>query len=125
MSYIGCQCERRDEYPHYDCVRLDAPDFVKRDFVVIDKCLEHEILHLWSLAIKTTGCCCGHKELLPWVGVRKEYVEKMLELGYIKRTTFDNKGKRSELDIFYPKSIGITSIMADNALNELYEESNK
>ena len=28
--------------------------------VSIDKCLLHEITHLWEIGIKTTGCCCGH-----------------------------------------------------------------
>ena len=51
--------------------------------VNIDKCLLPEILTLWEKGIKTTGCCCGHGLAAAYIGVRCEYREQMLNLGYI------------------------------------------
>lgn len=50
--------------------------------VNIDKCLLPEILRLWEDGIKTTGCCCGHGLLQPYIGVKEEYFDKMIYLGY-------------------------------------------
>jgi len=55
--------------------------------VCIDKCLLPEILFLWERGIKTTGCCCGHDLLPPYIGVKEEYYDKMLELEYKHRDT--------------------------------------
>lgn len=51
--------------------------------VWIDKCLLPEILKLWEMGIKTTGCCCGHgHKSKAFIGVQDEYIPKMKELGY-------------------------------------------
>lgn len=51
----------------------------------IDKCLVEEIKMLHSKGIHTTGCCCGHNEQLPYIGVLSdESVEAMFELGYVR-----------------------------------------
>ncbi|MFT7914870.1 hypothetical protein ACMYLJ_23320, partial [Salmonella enterica subsp. enterica serovar Enteritidis] len=57
----------------------------KRKTVCIDKCLEKEIIYLWSNGIRTTGCCCGHNNVLSYIGVVKEDVPLMKKLGYKKR----------------------------------------
>ena len=28
--------------------------------ICLDFCVAGEVIHLWSLGITTTGCCCGH-----------------------------------------------------------------
>ena len=50
--------------------------------VCIDRCLEDEIKHLWTLGIITNGCCCGHNKLEGFIGVENEFIELMKELGY-------------------------------------------
>jgi len=52
--------------------------------VEIDKCLLPEILKLWEMGIKTTGCCCGHGDSSKaFISVQNEFISKMLDLGYI------------------------------------------
>ena len=46
--------------------------------VSIDKCLLHEITHLWEIGIKTTGCCCGHGDFSKaFISVHPAYTEAM------------------------------------------------
>jgi hypothetical protein len=75
----------------------------------IDICLVGEIKFLWENNIKTTGCCCGHNKKLPYIGVFEEDVDKMIDMGYIKRTNLSNgiKGVFERKDSFYPKTIEI------------------
>ena len=48
--------------------------------VSIDKCLLPEIIQLWEMGIKTTGCCCGHGNInMAYIGVRFEDIDKMKE----------------------------------------------
>lgn len=71
--------------------------------VSIDKCLLHEITHLWEIGIKTTGCCCGHGDLSKaFISVHPAYIEAMKELGY---TTYYNKFNPDAKDHFVPKTI--------------------
>lgn len=69
-------------------------------YVCIDKCLLPEILHLWEMGIKTTGCCCGHgKEEMAFIGVQPEYIEKMKSVGY---RVFYNECRPGDEDSFEP-----------------------
>lgn len=70
-------------------------------FVSIDKCLLKEIVDLWEKGIKTTGCCCGHGEKEPFIGVVPEYIEQMKKLGY--KVQFNPCRPRDE-DTFFPKT---------------------
>lgn len=70
--------------------------------ICIDKCLYDEIEYLWSLGIKTTGCCCGHNKINGFIGVNFDDINKMKILGYtVKR----NEVRLDDEDSFYPKSI--------------------
>lgn len=51
--------------------------------IYVDRCLADEIQSLWNNGITTTGCCCGHNLLLPYIGVIEEDWIRMIELGYI------------------------------------------
>lgn len=53
-----------------------------RDFFYVDTCIAQEIKHLWSLGITTTGCCCGHNKVEPYIGVIPEDIRRMKILGY-------------------------------------------
>jgi len=70
--------------------------------ICIDTCLLKEIQYLWSLGIRTTGCCCGHNILDGYIGVYFEDILKMKQLGY--KVKFNNC-RPSDEDSFYPKSI--------------------
>lgn len=92
-----------------DPTEPDAPPEAKT--VAVDKCLLPEILKLWEIGIKTTGCCCGHgQESMSFIGVQPEYISKMKSLGYKVRF---NECRPSDEDSFVPKT------------NFSYEDANK
>lgn len=70
-------------------------------FVSIDKCLLPEILTLWEMGIKTTGCCCGHGRQEPFIGVTEENIQRMKNLGY--KVQFNSCRPEAE-DSFIPKT---------------------
>lgn len=74
------------------------------------KCLVDEVKHLWSLGIETNGCCCGHNEKVAYIGVYDEYIDKMLDLGYVIQT---NNIDLSRRDSFYAKSVDISPEMVE------------
>ena len=92
-----------------DLVQL--PSFMRRYFankglekyhIWIDSCLSDEIKYLWSEGIVTTGCCCGHNLLCPYIGVDIRSSDDMKLLGYkVQYNPFDSKRDTS----FYPKSV--------------------
>lgn len=71
-------------------------------YICIDKCLENEIKILWSLGIRTTGCCCGHNKQQGYIGVYFEDIPKMKELGY--KVSY-NPCRPNDEDSFIPKSV--------------------
>lgn len=70
--------------------------------VSIDKCLLPEILELWEMGIKTTGCCCGHGRIEPFIGVDFDDIQKMKDLGY---KVHYNKCRPNDEDSFIPKTV--------------------
>ena len=70
--------------------------------VSIDKCLLPEILELWEMGIKTTGCCCGHGKLEPFIGVDFDDIQKMKDLGY---EVYYNEHRPNDEDSFIPKTV--------------------
>ena len=69
--------------------------------VSIDKCLLPEILSLWEMGIKTTGCCCGHGKQKPFIGVTKDNIQRMKDLGYKIQFNYCRPGAE---DSFVPKT---------------------
>ena len=70
--------------------------------VSIDKCLLPEILNLWEMGIKTTGCCCGHGKSEPFISVDFDDIQKMKDLGY--KVQYNNVRPNDE-DSFIPKTV--------------------
>ena len=82
------------EFGTYDCsYAIKLPYFCKlpweqesqrkSKYVNVDKCLLPEILQLWEMGIKTTGCCCGHgNKSAAYIGVDESYIDKMKSMGY-------------------------------------------
>lgn len=113
MSYWqkNIQCEDID-YGTYQCAyHIYVPwlcklpyehDSQKKPKVVsIDKCLLPEVLRLWEMGIKTTGCCCGHGRSKPFISVAFEDIQKMKELGYKVQY---NSCRPYDEDSFVPKT---------------------
>lgn len=69
--------------------------------VSIDKCLLPEIISLWEMGIKTTGCCCGHGVAAPYIGVTEDNIQRMKNLGY--EVQFNSCRPEAE-DSFIPKT---------------------
>ncbi|MBO9671956.1 MAG: hypothetical protein J7577_00815 [Sphingobacteriaceae bacterium] len=72
------------------------------EIICVDACLSEEIRMLWGLGISTTGCCCGHNYLPPFIGVIDEDIPTMKALGYEVQP---NETDLTREDGFKPKSI--------------------
>lgn len=70
--------------------------------ICLDLCIEKEVSELWYAGITTTGCCCGHKKIDPYIGVIDEDIPRMKELGYKVAPNNLHPGRE---DSFFPKSI--------------------
>lgn len=87
--------------------------------IAVDKCLLPEILSLWEMGIKTTGCCCGHgRHDKAFIGVKSEYIPRMKKLGYC---VFENRCRPGDEDSFIPKT-ELKYVGADKGFN-WWEES--
>jgi len=73
-----------------------------KPLICIDNCILNEVQYLWSLGIKTTGCCCGHNKLDGFIGVEFDDIEKMKNLGYKVQL---NPNRPEDEDSFYLKMI--------------------
>lgn len=86
-------------------IRLNAPGAERREWVSVDPCLSDEIKELWRLGIVTTGCCCGHGlggRMVPFIGVREDFIPKMKELGYKVQPNPTGKYVNGEFIPTYP-----------------------
>jgi len=68
--------------------------------ICVDKCISEEIKYLWSIGIRTTGCCCGHNIIGGYIGVIDEDIEFMKRLGY---KVYFNKNDSNDERNFIPK----------------------
>ena len=90
-------------YLPWKCKLLNEDDDKKKfKCVSIDKCLLPEILNLWEMGIKTTGCCCGHGKGEPFIGVDFDDIQKMKNLGYKVQY---NSCRPDDEDSFIPKTV--------------------
>ena len=90
--YLPWKCK----FPWEDDSKLE------KKLVSIDKCLLPEILRLWELGIKTTGCCCGHGDASKaFIGVHPEYIKTMRTLGY---KNYYNEHNSDSEDHFIPQT---------------------
>ncbi len=90
----------------YECAYNIMPPYYKVGsnaprYIAVDKCLLPEILHLWELGIRTTGCCCGHGKEGPFIGVIDTDIPIIKKLGY--KVAF-NSCRPDDEDSFIPKT---------------------
>lgn len=99
-----CNCINIEIGSYDNQICLNTPEHINyhNSKICIDKCLIDEIKYLWSLGIKTTGCCCGHNKLEGFIGVDFDDIPKMKTLGYIVQF---NEVRPGDEDSFYPKTI--------------------
>lgn len=87
-------------YKVTDPTEPNKPSFGK--YIAVDKCLLPEILSLWEMGIKTTGCCCGHGHAdMAFIGVKPEFIQRMKEIGY---EVHFNSCRPEDEDSFIPKT---------------------
>ena len=105
---VMCNCINVEIGSYSNQEIVERPSFLKgvnlneSDKIGIDKCLLEEIKYLWSQEIRTTGCCCGHNKVQPYIGVIQGDIQKMIDLGYkVKKNSMYPKSRSS----FYPKSV--------------------
>ena len=97
---------------HFGKVPLEKPE---SKYVNIDKCLMREVLDLWEMGIKTTGCCCGHgNSSRSFIGVKRGYEDRMIALGYVEHKNECDADDHSE---FYPKTKMVYSENIDKGFN--------
>lgn len=98
---IMCNCKNIEIGSYDNQVELKAPEWSSKDTICVDTCLKDEILELWSIGIRTTGCCCGHNKIEGFIGVFDEDIPKMKELGYQVQY---NSCRPKDEDSFKPKT---------------------
>ena len=112
MAYLQKDIKCKDiDYGSYLCTytiylpwscNFDANDAqAEPRCVAIDKCLLPEIISLWEMGIKTTGCCCGHGKHEACIGVEFDDIQKMKDLGY---KVHHNPLRPDDEDSFVPKT---------------------
>jgi hypothetical protein len=84
-----CTCENVEVGSHSNQVELPRPphmdgrtEGILSATICIDACIADEVKQLWCFGVHTTGCCCGHHKVQPYIGVIPEDVELMKNLGY-------------------------------------------
>lgn len=101
------KCDCQDvEMGSYDNQRFIPSPFhmPKENGYCIDTCLVEEILELWSYGIETTGCCCGHNKLWPYIGVIPDHEERMIDRGYKRQF---NMSRNEDTGTFWPLSVDV------------------
>lgn len=96
-------------------IPVPAPSWCSKEWISIDIDILHEILYLWKLGIRTTGCCSGHGIQKGYIGVWEEDIDKMLEMGYEIAPNSTDKTRR---DSFFPKNCKIE--LHKTKQNEIY-----
>lgn len=105
-----CKCKNIEVGTYDNQVELSRPlhmvgrkdEGSESDIICVDSCLKDEIIFLWSKGVKTTGCCCGHNYLPPYIGVSDDSIDLMVSLNY---ETQPNELHPNRLDGFKPKTV--------------------
>lgn len=98
-----CDCIDIEIGSYDNQVELTPPPFTHgTKTICVDSCLATEIIKLWEAGVMTTGCCCGHNKLPPYIGVIESDIPKMKQMGY--EVQF-NPMRPGDEDGFKPKSV--------------------
>ena len=83
-------------------LRMNNPERTIRKTVAVDACLAGELNKLWKMGVATTGCCCGHNKTFAYIGVEKQHIQQMKDMGYEVQS---NHMYPDREDSFKPKSL--------------------
>jgi hypothetical protein len=98
-----CDCVDVEIGSYANQVLLSAPSHMpKENGYCIDRCLAGEVQELWARGVTTTGCCCGHNKVAPFIGVAPDDIQTMKALGYRVRP---NPMRPNDEDCFVPMSV--------------------
>lgn len=93
-------------------IRFNSNENKYKTEITVDSCLKDEIIFLWSMGVKTAGCCCGHGIKNGFINVFDESIGMMYKLGYELydwEYAYKDSAERPEFsyeryDTFKPKS---------------------
>lgn len=101
-----CRCVGVEIQAYQGTVGLKRPahmaDPERPDVIDIDACLASEITALWREGVVTTGCCCGHGKMKPFIGVAFADIPRMKAWGYVVQP---NPCRPGDEDSFWPKTV--------------------
>jgi hypothetical protein len=97
------------------------PHMPKSNGYCLDRCVAEEVMALWQLGVRTTGCCCGHRGVCPaFIGVHDDHIFAMKTYGY---SVVENHMRPGDEDSFFPMgrdhAIGLVREMEENHETEL------
>lgn len=101
IEYGTYKCAYTIKLPYKCKMPFEYDSELTDKYIEVDKCLLPEIVQLWELGIKTTGCCCGHGRNKPFINTKPECIDKMIQLGYMIQF---NPCRPNDKDTFYPKT---------------------
>ena len=103
-----CNCKDIKMGSYDNQIMVDRPkcmlgrtEGTRSNKICLDKCIAEEVQYLWSLGIRTTGCCCGHNIQEGYIGVIDKDILIMKKVGY--KIHF-NENDLSDERNFIPKS---------------------
>lgn len=95
-----CTCENVELGTYANQMWVHAPAHMpKENGYCLDRCVAEEVMILWQLGITTTGCCCGHGTVAPFIGVEDEDIPRMKAMGY---QVMFNRSRTGDEDTFTP-----------------------
>jgi hypothetical protein len=78
-----CTCNNVEVGSYANQIWVHSPSHMyKVNGYCLDRCVAEEVMGLWMLGITTTGCCCGHGKVTPYIGVINKDIARMKEFGY-------------------------------------------
>ena len=100
MNCKKCECKNITPQSQecYDQMIMFDVEFSDRK-ICIDPCLTDEIQELWQEGVITTGSCCGHNKVEPFINVDTDSEILMIGLNY------EFWMNESDVKCFRPKSI--------------------
>lgn len=106
MTHMMYNCRKRILQPPANFITYNLDKSRYKTHIRVDDCVADEVEHLWSLGIRTEGCCCGHGRHLGFINVVEEDCPKMEALGYEYYVFPEEFGGIDRKDAFVPKSYG-------------------
>ena len=96
-----CNCNNVEPGTYANQIFVHAPAHMPKDNgYCLDACIAEEVMILWQLGITTTGCCCGHGKVYPYIGVAGEDIHTMKSYGYEVQY---NPNRPGDEDSFVPR----------------------